>query len=122
MLLVIELKTEIVDVSNLLGTMDRGDAWRRVIARCGWRPAAVGDVGGLADSRRTGERLAPLERLRAKLPVDGRRIGRWLRDPSSRIDALEFPAISACHDRWRDLRPRRQGPRRSKPSRWLTRR
>ena len=92
MLLVIELKTEIVDVSNLLGTMDRRRRLAgEISARFGWKPAAVSTWVVVADSRTNRRAVSAHSNvLRAKLPVDGRRIGHWLRDPSSRIDALSF--------------------------------
>ena len=92
MLLVIELKTEVVEVSGLLGTMDQ----RRRLApeicdRFGWQPAAVSTWVVVADSRTNRRAVsAHANVLRAKMPVDGRGIGPWLRDPVSRIDALSF--------------------------------
>jgi transcriptional regulator with XRE-family HTH domain len=92
MLLVIELKTEVVEVSGLLGTMDqRRRLAREISARFGWQPAAVSTWVVVADSR-TNRRAVSAHSgvLRAKMPVDGRGIGHWLRDPSSRVDALSF--------------------------------
>jgi transcriptional regulator with XRE-family HTH domain len=92
MLLVIELKTEIVEISRLLGTMDqRRRLAREIGARFGWRPTAVSTWVVVADSRTNRRAVsAHANVLRAKMPVDGRSIGHWLRDPSSRIDALSF--------------------------------
>jgi transcriptional regulator with XRE-family HTH domain len=92
MLLVIELKTEVVDVSNLLGTMDqRRRLAPEISARFGWKPAAVSTWVVVADSRTNRRAVsAHANVLRAKMPVDGRRIGHWLRGPSSRIHALSF--------------------------------
>jgi transcriptional regulator with XRE-family HTH domain len=92
MLLVIELKTEIVEVSALLGTMDqRRRLAREISARYGWKPTAVSTWVIVADSRTNRRAVsAHANVLRAKMPVDGRGIGPWLRDPSSRIDALSF--------------------------------
>jgi hypothetical protein len=92
MLLVIELKTEVVEVSGLLGTMDqRRRLASEISARFGWTPAAVSTWVVVADSRTNRRSVsAHAKVLRAKMPVDGRRIGHWLRDPSSCIDALSF--------------------------------
>lgn len=92
MLLVIELKTEVVEVSGLLGTMDqRRRLAREISARFGWQPTAVSTWVVVADSRTNRRAVsAHANVLRAKMPVDGRRIGHWLRDPSARIDALSF--------------------------------
>ena len=92
MLLVIELKTEVVEVSGLLGTMDqRRRLAREIIARFGWHPTAVSTWVVVADSRTNRRAVsAHANVLRAKMPVDGRGIGPWLRNPASRIDALSF--------------------------------
>jgi hypothetical protein len=92
MLLVIELKTEIVDVSRLLGSMDqrRRLAWQLARDR-GWRPVAVSTWVVVAEGRTNRRVVARHARvLRSKFPVDGRRLRSWLRDPATRIDALSF--------------------------------
>jgi transcriptional regulator with XRE-family HTH domain len=91
-LMIIELKTEIVDVSDLLGTMDRRRrlAWRIARDR-GWDPLTVSTWVVVADSRTNGRAVAAHERvLRSKLPIDSRGISRWLREPAGRVDALGF--------------------------------
>ena len=92
MLLVIELKTEIVEVSGLLGTMDqRRRLAGEIGARFGWKPLAVSTWVIVADSRTNRRAVsAHANVLRAKIPVDGRGIRGWLRDPASRVDALSF--------------------------------
>ena len=92
MLLVIELKTEIVDVSGLLGSMDRRRRLARAIgARFGWDAIAVSTWVVIADSRTNRRALATHARvLRAKFPIDGRSMRRWLRVPDGRVDALGF--------------------------------
>ena len=92
MLLVIELKTEIVDVSGLLGSMDRRRRLaREIAARFGWEAVAVSTWVVIADSRTNRRTLAAHARvLRAKFPIDGRGMRRWLRDPAARADALGF--------------------------------
>lgn len=92
MLLVIELKTEVVEVSGLLGAMDqRRRLGREIAARFGWQPVAVSTWVVIADSRTNRRAVSAHSKvLRAKMPIDGRGIGRWLKDPASRIDALSF--------------------------------
>jgi hypothetical protein len=99
-LLVIELKTEIVDLNEMLGTLDRKRRLAVEVARArGWRPLAVGTWVVVARSRSNRRTLADHETvLRAKLPADGLAIRRWLKDPSGRIDALSFPpSVQGLH-------------------------
>lgn len=92
MLLVIELKTEIVEVSGLLGSMDqRRRLAREIGARFGWEALSVSSWVVVAESRTSRRAVAAHAGvLRAKMPLDGRGIGAWLRDPAGRIDALSF--------------------------------
>jgi transcriptional regulator with XRE-family HTH domain len=92
MLLVIELKTEVVEIGLLLGKMDQRRRLAAQLAReRGWDPAAVSTWVVIADSRTNRRALATHRAvLRAKFPVDGRRIRGWLRDPAARVDALGF--------------------------------
>ncbi len=91
-LLVAELKTEIVDVQRLIGTVDR---YRRlapqVVDDLGWEPITVGVwvavAGSPTNRRRLGEHAAV---LRAAFPSDGRTVAGWLRRPSGRLAALSF--------------------------------
>ncbi len=93
-LLVIELKTEIVDINELLGTLDRKERLGWKVARDrGWDPLVVAAWVVVADTqanRRAVARFGTV--LRAKLPMDGRGIRAWLRDPSGRVRALSFLA------------------------------
>jgi transcriptional regulator with XRE-family HTH domain len=92
MLLVIELKTEVVEVGLLLGKMDQRRRLASNVARLrGWDPLAVSTWIVIADGR-TNRRVVARHRavLRQKFPVDGRSMRRWLRDPIERIDALGF--------------------------------
>jgi len=91
-LLIVELKTEIVDVQRLIGTVDR---YRRlapqVVRDLGWEPVTVGAWVAVADSptnrRRLGEHAGV---LRAAFPSDGRTVAGWLRRPSGPLLALSF--------------------------------
>jgi transcriptional regulator with XRE-family HTH domain len=97
-LLIIELKTELVDANELLGTFDRKRrlAWQIAKDR-GWAPLTVSAWIVLAEGR-TNERRVAAHRtmLRAAYPADGRAIRRWLRDPVGTVAALSF---------WSDMRP-----------------
>lgn len=98
-LLVIELKTEIVDVQELLGTLDRKRRLAPKIAvERGWRPLAVGTWVILAEGRTNRRRVAAHRSvLRAALPADGRAMRAWLAVPSGPIAALSFwPSTDAA--------------------------
>jgi transcriptional regulator with XRE-family HTH domain len=91
-LLVIELKTEIVDVNEMMGTLDRK---RRLAARIarerGWDPLVVGTwliVGeGTTNRRRVRSHSTTLS---AAFPAGGRQIAGWLHKPVGPISALSF--------------------------------
>jgi transcriptional regulator with XRE-family HTH domain len=91
-LLVIELKTEIVDAGELLGILDRKTRLAAGIARQrGWSPRSVGTWLVIADSSTNRARVKVVEALlRAALPADGRQIKAWLRTPTGHIAALSF--------------------------------
>ena len=99
-LLVIELKTEIVDLNEMLGTLDRK---RRLAAQVAedrkWEPVAIGTWVVVADSRTNRRTVAEHHAvLRTKLPTDGRGIAQWLRRPAGRVDALSFlPNVQGAH-------------------------
>jgi transcriptional regulator with XRE-family HTH domain len=91
-LLVVELKTEIVDVQRLIGTVDRYRRLAPQIGReLGWEALTVGVWVAVAESptnrRRLGQHAAV---LRAAFPSDGRSVGSWLRSPSGPLRALSF--------------------------------
>jgi hypothetical protein len=89
-LLIIELKTEIVDTGDLLSTMDRRRRLAREIAKeRGWDPLTVSAWIIVAPSRTTDRRIAEHRSvLRSAYPADGRQMRRWLRDPVGSIAAL----------------------------------
>ena len=101
-LLVIELKTEIVDVGELLGTLDRKVRLAPQIALdLGWRPSVVSEAVVIAESRTNHRRVAEhVATLRSALPDDGRRLRGWLATPLTPIRALAFMT---------DARPRSVG-------------
>jgi hypothetical protein len=94
-LLVIELKTDIADVNELVGTVDRKRRLAERIAReRGWDVGAGATVSVwvIVASGRTNRRRVQAHgsMLRAAFPVDGRAIGRWLRDPVGNVRCLSF--------------------------------
>jgi transcriptional regulator with XRE-family HTH domain len=91
-LLVVELKTAIVDVGELLGTLDRK---RRLGARIatdlGWRAATVSSCLIVTEGRTNRRRVAAHSGLvRAALPASGRELRAWLSAPAGPLDALTF--------------------------------
>ena len=91
-LLVVELKTTIIDVQELLAAVDR---YRRLAPRIarerGWDAVAVSVWVALRDRRTNRSRLAAHAAvLRNALPADGRSIHAWLRHPSGSIAGLSF--------------------------------
>jgi hypothetical protein len=89
-LLVIELKTDLVDVNEMLGTMDRKRrlAWKVARDR-GLDPESVSAWIIVAASR-TNERRISEHRtvLRAAYPTTGRAMRAWLKSPSGSIAGL----------------------------------
>ena len=116
-LLVIELKTELVDINDLMGAADRRRRLATTLAReRGWDPLTIGLWVVVAESRTNRRAVAAYESvLRAKFPMDGRAMRHWLHNPVGRVDALGFlPSVHRVHAR-RDLAPVRRvtRPRRS---------
>jgi transcriptional regulator with XRE-family HTH domain len=91
-LLVIELKTEIVDVGELLGTFDRKRRLApRIAADFEWRPAITGAAVLVVDTRTNRRRVAGHEQtFRAALADDTRAFRRWLAHPAGTLAALAF--------------------------------
>ena len=113
-LLVIELKTELVDVNELLGTLDKKHRLaRQIVASRGWKPEVIDVWLVVADTctnRRHAREHATL--LRTILPLDGRQLGKILRHPSAVGSGTAF---------WADSNPggtsrRTAGPNRAKPA------
>ena len=91
-LLIIELKTELVDPQELVGTMDRRRRLAaEIVAERGWRPRHVGVWVALADDSTNRRHVARHQRLlRAAFPMGGRPMRHWLRDPAGSVAALSF--------------------------------
>jgi transcriptional regulator with XRE-family HTH domain len=97
-LLVVEVKSRIVDIQSLLAGVDRK---RRLAARIalerGWEPSAGTSLWlAVADTRTNHRRLAEhAGTIRAVLPGDGRGIGAWLGDPREAGAYLSFLPYAA---------------------------
>jgi len=117
-LLIIELKTELVDPQELIGTMDRRRRLAGEIGRSrGWRPDRVGSWVLLADTRTHRRHVARHRRLlRSAFPANGHTMRAWLRAPSGPIAALSFLPLTSDETVSRDLR----APRRVRRSRAST--
>jgi transcriptional regulator with XRE-family HTH domain len=91
-LLVVEVKTELVDVHETLGVLDRKRRLAPGIGRDrGWAALNIGAWLVLRDvstNRHRVHRLEPL--VRAALPSATRAMNRWLRSPSGPVAALTF--------------------------------
>jgi transcriptional regulator with XRE-family HTH domain len=94
-ILVVELKTVLVDINDLVGQMDRRRRLARSIAReRGWDPATTSAWVVIEDSRANRRRLAAHSAmLRHAFPTDGRALRPWLRAPVEPIAALSFLSI-----------------------------
>lgn len=89
-LLVIELKTEIVELGELLAVLDRKRRLGAAIgAPLGWVPDLVGTWLIVAEGRTNRRRLtAHRAILRAAFPDDLRHVGSWLREPRGELRAM----------------------------------
>jgi transcriptional regulator with XRE-family HTH domain len=91
-LLLVELKTEIVDVNALLAVTDRRRRLAAtIVSQFNWEPTYIGQWVVIAEGRTNRRRLAEHRTvLRASFPEDGRSIAGWLADPRSASAALWF--------------------------------
>ncbi len=91
-LLVIELKTELVDVQETVGTLDRKVRLAaRIAADRGWVPEVVATWLVVAESATNRRRIAAHRAmLRSAYPADGRAVSGWLATPRGSIAALSF--------------------------------
>jgi transcriptional regulator with XRE-family HTH domain len=96
-LLVIELKTEIADVQQMLGTVDRYLRLAiRIAAERGWRADKASCWVILRDTMTNRRRVAAHAAvLRAAFPRDGRVMRAWLHDPIFEARGLSF--LSDAH-------------------------
>ena len=116
-LLVIELKTEVVDVEDLLVTMDRRRRLAKAIAaERGWAGTSVSGWVVIAESdmnRRLLRQYAAT--LRAAFPGDGRAVRAWLRRPASRVLALSTWANANADGANQRIAPRKRVRRTLRP-------
>lgn len=109
-LLIIELKTDVVDVNDIAGQADRRRRLaRKIAAERGWDPVTVSVWVVVAPSRTNERRIAAHSAmLRAAFPVDGRGVESWLRDPVGPVAALSIWPSSRTGKLGRDLAPTRR--------------
>jgi hypothetical protein len=90
--LVIELKTDIVDVNELLGTLDRKRRLaRRVAESRGWDPVAVSAWLIVASGRSNRRHVRDhANTIATALPDSKGAIERWLRDPIGAVATCSF--------------------------------
>ena len=95
-LLIVEVKSRLIDCQDLLRTMDgRRRLGPRIGSERGWAPLTVSTwvVLDATDANRArAARSADL--LRAAFPDDGYKARRWLRDPELPVHALSFVGIA----------------------------
>jgi transcriptional regulator with XRE-family HTH domain len=101
--LVVEVKTEIASVEEMLRRLDMKArlAPKIVFDRHGWRPSVIGTVLVVLEAstaRRQVRRHASV--LDATLPVRGRDLTKWLRQPSASIRGLTFLSSSNHTRQW----------------------
>ena len=91
-LLVVELKTQLVDLQELLSQADRYRRLGRLVGReRGWPGKSVSVWVLMRDSMTNRRRVAAhSEVLRGAFPHDGHMMRVWLRDPAGPISALSF--------------------------------
>lgn len=116
MLLVIELKTDIVDVNELVGTVDRkGRLAVRIATERGWikprDPPPTVSIWVIVAEGSTNRRRVSAHgaMLRAAFPADGRTMTGWLSDPRRPIRALSFWRGGANHSPMTPVRRVRVG-------------
>ena len=90
--LLIELKTDIVDVGELVRTFDRKRRLAgRIAASCGWRAEQAGCAVIVREGRTNRRRVTQHAlTLGASRPDDVRRLRAWLAAPAGRLAALAF--------------------------------
>jgi transcriptional regulator with XRE-family HTH domain len=91
-LLLVELKTQLVDVNELLGTLDRKVRLARAVGReRGWQASSVSEWLIVLDSRTNWRHVAAHEHLlRSRFTADGRQLRAFLSRPSGPTRGLAF--------------------------------
>ncbi len=90
--LVIELKTEIVDVNELLATLDKKRRLAKQVAKArGWDALTASAWLIVADSSTSRRRVETHSAmLKGALPEGGARLREWLRDPTVPVAGMSF--------------------------------
>lgn len=106
-LLLVELKTELADVNDLLEVTGRRRRLAAVIAEpLGWRPSTVAQWVVLAPGRTNARHLANhRSMIRAAFPADGRSLAGWLANPRTPASTLWFLPNDLAARRGRTLAP-----------------
>ena len=112
--LIVEVKTRLVDLQDLLSTHDRKTRLATAIAReAGWRPLVVGSLLVMpaeTQARSAVEKYRPV--FDARYPARGREVQRWLRCPSRDLRGIWFvlnnPGSDAKHHLGGCMRGRRR--------------
>lgn len=107
-LLLVELKTELADINDLLAVTDRR---RRLAAHIAepfdWRPGVVAQWVVIAQSRTNERRLAAHRTmLRVAFPADGRAVAGFLANPRGPLAAMSFLPDSGGSSTRRRAAPR----------------
>ena len=91
-ILVIELKTDIVDVNQLIGKVgEKARLVREIVKDRGWHPLTVSTWVIVAAGRTNRARLGAHKAvLRAAFPADGRTMRAWLADPTGSVAGLSM--------------------------------
>lgn len=91
-ILVIELKTDIADVNELIGRVDvKRRLVRQIVRDRGWDPLTVSTWVIVASGRTNRARMAAHRSvLRSAFPTDGRAFRAWLRDPVGEVAAISM--------------------------------
>src|SRR5687768_1349137 len=88
-LLVVEIKTELVDVQSLLGSLDvKARLARHVAEQFGWGVRSVVPAIAFAEARTTRRNLVQLDTLFDRFNVRGREAVSWLRRPTATPSGL----------------------------------
>lgn len=99
-LLVVELKTEIVDVNELVGTLDRKARLApRIVKDLGWRVETVSRWVVVSRDKTNQRRIAAhRSMLGSAFPSDGHAMRSWLVRPQGSIAALSMWTLVASSD------------------------
>jgi len=91
-ILVIELKTDIVDVNQLIGKLgEKARLIRKIVRDRGWHPLTVSTWLIVAPGRTNRARIAAHRSvLRAAFPADGSGMRRWLADPVGQVAGMSI--------------------------------